>query len=638
MCGFVGIINLNGEGIPKDQLRDMTALQKHRGPDETSYCLCSFRDKELKKTDLRQADNKVYEIGLGFNRLSIIDTSKAGSQPMVNQDNNIVILYNGEIYNTHILKQRLLAMGIKFHGTSDTEVILYLYQEFGIEKTLEMINGMFSIFILDLRSNKMFLARDRSGIKPIYIYKKNNTILFSSEIKSFLAYEEFIPEINSGKIDEFLMFRYVSGTETLFKNVSILSPGSYLDISNQSITNKFYWAYSNNVNKQLNFTKNIEKIERLLDESVSRQLISDVELGCQLSGGIDSSLINIFAQNYSESDMNSFSVVFNNSEFSEQLWIDKVADLYKLKSYKFNFEDDYFINKLMSATWHMDLPINHPNSLGLFMLAEKSKKFVSVMLSGEGADEVFGGYSRVFYSSLRRKSLLLKNFINLFSSKLTSKFSENISSNDNLFFILSSSYMNSNSVSSVFPQINIDKALEERVQIFNKFEGGYLDKCLNYDFKTYLPELLLRQDKMTMAHSVENRVPFLDEKILDARKDLPAEHLCSTNLYLRKIISKNTKKILKKISTKYFSNDFTYRSKSGFGMPLQKLFNHPKMIEQMNDNILPSIKERSIFQSRAISDYFNNLQNINSYQLNTLWSMITFELWCQKFIDLRKSN
>ena len=333
--------------------------------------------------------------------------------------------------------------------------------------------------------------------------------------------------------------------------------------------------------------------------------------------------------------MQSFSVIFNDKDFSEEKWIDAALEHTNIKSNKYTFINDFFIENLRKATWHMDVPINHPNSLGLLLLSENSRSKTSVMLSGEGADEIFGGYSRIMYANFKNNFKNIVKYIPIINEKIKTSYGERFDVDKDLFFILSSSFSSMESLKNIYPSFNIDNAIRNRIEIFKNNSDDYIQSCLNYDFETYLPELLMRQDKMTMANSIENRVPFLDEDLISLVDQIPHQHLVTSKIYFNNIVSRNTKVILKKISSKFFNDSFVHRPKSGFGIPMKDILSSKNMKEECYDLILPKIKERGIFNYINIKKNYDNLDELNNYNLESIWSAISFEVWCQTFIDYK---
>lgn len=321
MCGFVGYINKNFEPINPLMIKKMMQLQEHRGPDDNGLALFSLNNRtsaSYNKNDIKNfkisINNTKFNGGIGFNRLSVIDVSNNGHQPMSNKDKSIYIMFNGEIYNAFQLKKELIDLDYKFISKTDTEIILVLYEKYGLEYTLQILNGMFVICILDLRKNKIFLARDRFGIKPLYYINNENFFSFSSEIKSFLAIDNFKFQLNREHLSEYFIFKYLAPPNTLINEIKLLQPGEFIVFENNKINKETYYDFQNNLEESLTEEKKLIELEKKLELSVNSQLMSDVNLGCQLSGGIDSSLITLFARN-NKKKLDTFSILFKEKIF-----------------------------------------------------------------------------------------------------------------------------------------------------------------------------------------------------------------------------------------------------------------------------------------------------------------------------------
>ena len=640
MCGFVGYINKNLEQINPLVIKNMMDLQRHRGPDDCGLALfstkenkaSSFNKDELKNFETQQNISN-YNGGIGFNRLSIIDVSKNGHQPMTNRDNTIYIMFNGEIYNAFKLKDDLIKSNYNFKSKTDTEIILALYEKYGLEFTLQKLNGMFAICILDLKKNKIFLARDRFGVKPLYYILNENFFSFSSEIKSFLGINNFRFKLNKEHLSEYFIFKYLAPPNTLIKEVNLLSPGQYLVFENDSIKKKTYFDFINYEEKKDNKNNKLNKLEEKLKLSVKSQLMSDVNLGCQLSGGIDSSLITLFANNFTK-NLETFSILFEEKDLTEKKYIKKVIKNLNLINYSANFSYKNFYQDLKNSIWSFDAPLSQINSIGIFNLAKLAKTRVKVLLSGEGADEIHGGYPRFtrikffnFLNKILKKNLLLSNIV----SKRFKIFEFNklfkLDLND--IIILASSVHSFNDISKLIPKINLSNGLNTRRYMIDKINLPIKEKSLLYEMKTYMHDLFIKQDKMTMAHSIENRVPFTDNDLVE----YSLSYLSSTNFnysYLPNI-SKNTKKYLKILSTKYFGKSFSYRPKSGFSFPLKKIFKSDHFREPVENEIVPKIKSSNLYDIKKLMKIWDNIDKSSVSELELLFSIICFEIWLKKF-------
>jgi len=634
MCGIAGYYNLNKSPIDNNkEIVEMLNVQRHRGPDDSGIVCFSLNSNTKQEIDHKKVEKLTadFEGVLGFNRLSIVDLSYHGHQPMLSPNEDVILAFNGEIYNAFDYTDELVADGVQFKSTSDTEVILYLYLKYGFDKMLSLLNGMFAIVIVDLRVSEVFIARDRFGIKPMYYFKNDTQFGFSSEIKSFYQLKGFKATLNTALLDEFLLFRNTRN-QTLINEVEILPPGHYLalnkkgEISLKQFFDINQYQRKNVLNGALKDLVN--DVNDSLNKSVKSQLMSDVKLGCQLSGGVDSSVVTYLANNLiEESKLESVSIVFDNPKYSEEKYIDKVADQLNIVTHKFKMDADYYLNHLKKATWHLESPINHPNTIGIYLLAQRAKEHVTVLLSGEGADEVFGGYSRFHLMKYRYKMPFLKGLIKSFPTvfKYLKEY-QNIS----LQAIKGTIFMPEKAVKKLKPNFDFQKATKPRTQLYNNFSGSIFDKQVKYEIATYIPDLLIRQDKMSMAHSIENRVPFLDNEVVEKSFQYPED------VMIRK--EKNHEKfLLKELCSDFFGKDFAYRDKMGFGIPLREFFNDEKFKLYLTNELLPSINKRKIFDEKEINYLFNKINDIDIEDMNTLWVIITLEIWLQEFIDCQNN-
>jgi len=635
MCGIAGIYNLSGAPVDGELLRDMTDVQRHRGPDDQGLHLFSLKhaNSSALLLDAVHAPAAGFEGGLGFDRLSILDLSAAGHQPMLSLDRMALIAYNGEVYNAFDYRAELEAAGYRFRSRTDTEVILYLYQHYGLDGMLERLNGMFAFCLVDLRQRCLYLVRDRLGIKPLYWWTNGKVLLFASELKAFLLHPAFVPELDEQRMDEQLMFRFVAGGGSLMKGVREIDPGGWLCVKEEQITEGRFWSPPVTLaTDALDLAEAVDELACHVERSVKMRLLSDVTVGCQLSGGVDSSIVTKVAAEHSH--MEGFSMVFDDRRFSEEPWIDEAAHVARVKCHKYTLTADSFCDQLETATWHLDQPLNHPNSVGIFLLAQQACRQITVFLSGEGADELFGGYSRFLHAKLRPKLrpwMFLLRRLPTIGSNLNRRFGSG-PADPNDWFIFQTAFLESEKLRLLRPNAQIDQALASRRKIFESFRGGYLSRCLNYELRTYLVDLLIRQDKMTMAHSMENRVPFLDHRLVEFVRSLPDSHLVSDRLATVRP-RMGTKLILKNYATRYFRPGFVYRPKVGFPLPLRSFFSHPSFRELMQDRLLPGMQHRGVVDAKIVGGWWEGVIKGQSANVEELWICAAFELWAQLFLD-----
>ncbi len=525
---------------------------------------------------------------------------------MASPDNKVLLTLNGEIYNAFDYKPELEAWGYQFKSTTDTEIVLALYLKYGFEGMLNHLNGMFAIVVVDLGKNEIFIARDRFGIKPMYYISTGETFAFSSELKSFRYIDNFRFSLFEEQLDEYLLFRNnLHGT--LFKDIQSLTPGHYLSFRhNNGLVIKRYFDL-NNYSRSPVVSGDIgtygEKLEQWLSKSVQSQLMSDVKLGCQLSGGIDSSLVTWLAnRNSDKGNFEAVSIIFNDRRFSEEKYINRVTENLAIPSHKFLLDSDYYLDNIERAAWHLEAPINHPNTVAIYKLSQRAKEYVTVLLSGEGADEVFGGYSRFYDISYPYRS---RRFLHEIKKNLFHPLNMTDYFDHEQRAVMATAFISPALAKKLRSGFREETAINSRRYLYKALSGSLLDRQVKYEMNSFLPDLLIRQDKMSMAHSIENRVPFLDNEVVENSFTIPEKYL----LLRKSPEGYNTEKyLLKKMTAGTFGNDFAFRDKMGFGIPVREFFLNSKFAEYLNDKILPGIRERGLFNNKLISGWLSDVQ------------------------------
>jgi asparagine synthase (glutamine-hydrolysing) len=608
MCGIAGFVNRDGAAADPAVVAAMMRAIQHRGPDD-----CGQLQLSLRSGAVAGDAGVIADTGIGFHRLKILDLSDNGHQPMLNASGTIAVAFNGAVYNAFDFKPELAAAGFRFRSQTDTEVLLYLYERYGLAGMLDRLNGMFAIVIADLRTREIHIARDHFGIKPLYWTEAGASVLFASEAKAFLPHPAFTAAIDDEHVDEQLAFRYVAGEASLLKGVRHLRPGHRLRITPDGVTTFRYWSITDGIEKvRLSTDEAIDQLGDSMRRSVGSQLLGDVNIGCQLSGGIDSSLVTLFACEQAGAGIDAFSVVFEDPKFSEEPWIVEAAATANASSHRFMFSAASFIEPLERAAWHMDQPISHPNALGLWQLARQSRDRVTVLLSGEGADEVFGGYMR--YCGVHRQSAEA--------------------------FIQATQFQPLSKLARLRPGADLAPSLARRAALFREGGGDHLSNCLKYDMQTHLVDLLVRQDKMTMAHGVENRVPFLDRRVVDLARTLAAEHLVGDSIPAGSLAHRSlggcgTKIIVKQLARRSFNDAFVDRRKSAFNLPLSQYFRSQPFTELMEDRLLPGMKQRGLVSEPAVRALWR--RSLSAPALTEpFWTPVALELWAQQFVDGRR--
>ena len=611
MCGFIGKFFLNKSSYHEEDVRPMLQSIVHRGPDSEG----------------RFSDGRVV---LGFRRLSIIDTL-AGDQPLYNEDRQIVVIANGEIYNYQDLSKLLKNKGHRFRSKSDCEVIVHLYEEFG-PSFVNKLNGMFAFCLYDRKHEKLILSRDRIGIKPLYVYRKGGVVIFASEIKAILLATEVTVEENVDVLEEYLCFRSLSGTRTFFSGVELLPAGSVLEVSTSKVKTTTYWkaeytqaAFDPNVNTP-------SRIHEALSRSVSRQLMADVPLGTQLSGGVDSSWVSCLAA-LESNGMKSFSVGFAESGFDESSEARFVAKIANLECHQVISDSTKFAASLAKVIWHNDEPLTHANSVEIFNLCSYAKQHVKVLLTGEGADELFGGYPRYFipgFAQLYEKipTLFQSGFRHAIDRLARGRgkkpsFFLGMTPEDLVFW--NSAFVQSHKVAWLLDKNEL--CLEHRREQLNSTWDNQLslvDNLLLYELKTYLQPILLRQDKMSMGASIEARVPILDNEMIDLALNLNSE---------KKIKWLCTKFNFKKAARKNLPRKIVYKRKVGFGVPVGRwmrkggaLAHYMLKIKEQSDK-LPSVNPQKL--EKII--YEHEAGHIDHEDI--LWPLMNYVLWREVFIQ-----
>lgn len=631
MCGITGYWHFDGVEVHDNTvIVEMLALQKHRGPDDSGVVGINTYNRiyEQISSSEKKALSTKPSLLFGFNRLSILDLSANGHQPMISHDGQVVMMMNGEIYNAFDFKADLVSKGYQFKSTTDTEIVLALYLEYGIEQMLEKLNGMFAIAIYDFSKDCLFLARDRVGIKPLYLLRDKGRIAFSSEMKSLKALPGFNFKLDSSGLNEFLIFRNLVNN-TLFSNIVNCTPGTYYSISPDGECKQYIYY---NINQEGQDKANIYNAPQFLDEalksSVERQMISDVKLGSQLSGGVDSSLVTWYAaKSLKQGQLETISIVFDNPKFSEEKYINHVAGQLELISHKYTLDATYYFNAIEKATWHFEQPLNHPNTIGIYLLSQEARKHVTVLLSGEGADETLAGYS--WFLQLVKNPYLNKGFLSkVMQNRQTLIPFLRYYFNNNQRMLMGSAFGSVSTARAVYKGFNFQSALRNRLEVLQSLSGDLLLKYRKYEILTYLPDLLMRQDKMSMAHSIENRVPFLDNQMI------ASSLLLSHNDLIGVKNSKTEGKLaLKSVCADKLGDTFAYRQKMGFGIPLKEFMTTTSFQQKWNDEIFPGIKNRNIFSTSEIKGWMNHLSSLKSAELDMLWLMTGFEIWAKQYLD-----
>jgi len=618
MCGICGLFHTKDNSvIERETIERMKARLEHRGPDDEGTHLDGG-------------------VGLGFRRLSIIDLAQ-GHQPMYNEDSTVVLVFNGEIYNHLELRDELVEKGHEYKTGSDTETIVHLYEEEGIS-CFSRLNGMFAVALWDSRKKQLVIARDRLGIKPIYYFWKDDTIGFASEIKALFESGLIEPDVSKEAIAEYLIFRYTAGEDSFFSGVRNLLPGHILICDDSGIRDESFWDLPQVTEPaDIGLEEGMSRLEELLDQSVNLRLMSDVPLGTFCSGGVDSSLVTALASQYTGSNLNTFSVGFGESDYDESRYAKVVSERYKTNHHPLMVNVEDFADLLPKMIWYNDEPLNHPNSVQIYQISKLAREFVTVVLTGEGADELFGGYPRYLMlgvlGGFNCLPTQVRKVIGLLMSLVPHRKVRKLSGYMPLSIreaaALNSSFINWNTVSPLLiDDYDLSAILEKRLGLTD-LTGFSSDRALDYlyrvELRTYLVSILNRQDKMSMAASIESRVPFLDHRLVEWALGLNS-HLKHGKL--------GNKLIVKKLGEKWLPKEVIYRQKSGFGVPLSIWFREKNGLGRYLDLLTADDCRVGRFVNidnlrKLIRDHLSG----NADNSELIWTLMNLELWYRIFIE-----
>ena len=613
MCGFAGFTGIIDRR--ETVIRKMADRIIHRGPDSDGYHVGGGSDRDA--------------IALGFRRLSIIDLA-AGSQPMYNEDGSVVIVYNGEVYNFMELRDELIAKGHVFRTRCDSEVILHGFEEWG-EKTAEKLRGMFAFVVWDTKTNTLYGARDPFGIKPFYyIFTDRGHFIFGSEIKSFLEHPEFKPRVNENALRPYLTFQYSATEETFFKGVYKLPPAHWFTLKDGKLEKTRYWDIDFTKKTSLSYEEAAEQIDRRVHESVQAHRISDVKVGSFLSGGVDSSYITAVLM-----PNDTFSVGFNFEKFDETSEAKELSERLGVANFLKHITADECFDAFPKIQYHMDEPQSNPSSVPLYFLAQLAREHVTVVLSGEGADEIYAGYEWYDLDPAMRRYRKLPGFLRRGAAGFAAKMPY-FKGHD---FLIKGAGIPENwfiGQALVFPEDEAVSILKEKYRkgpavgditgpIYEKTKGlSELEKKQYLDLNLWLPgDILLKADKMSMAHSLELRVPYLDKVVMREAEELPAGY---------KIDGHDTKAVLRTAANKTLPDAWAHRPKKGFPVPIRQWF--------MEDKYYGYAKEA--FTSDAAAEYFDQtalIKLLDDHRSGAvrnqrkIWTAYTFLTWHKQFME-----
>jgi asparagine synthase (glutamine-hydrolysing) len=575
-------------------------------------------------------------------RLSIIDL-KSGQQPIYSEDGNLAIVFNGEIYNFRELKAELESLGHRFKTNSDTETIVHAFEEFGAD-CLEKLRGMFAFAIWNFREETLFIARDRVGKKPLfYALTEAGDFVFGSELKTLLTHGEIKKEIDLAALDAYLTFGYVPEEFCIFKNVQKLAPAHFLIFKNGKIETCKYWDFDyappENIKTEAEY---IEILREKIKDAVDVRLISEVPLGAFLSGGVDSSTIVAMMSQISNVPVKTFSIGFNEDSFNELKYARVAAKHFNTEHHEFVVTPD-LVEIIDELVWHFDEPFADSSALPTFMVAKMAREFVTVVLSGDGGDELFAGYTR--YATDKQRSGLAnlpKSFRAGVLQNLSEKLPHNFRGKNYLYnisldavdrYIDSISHFNGNRKKLLYSKDFLGKlngGFGAGEREFKRYAesvstGNPIDNLLYLDSKTYLPgDILTKVDRMTMATSLEARVPLLDHKLIEFVVQIPTA---------LKIKGTETKYILKRAMEGIVPREILYREKQGFGVPINEWINAQLRTRIHSDLSDEKTQARGYFEKSYIQNLLDEHSNNRRDHSHALWLLWMLELWHRKFVD-----
>ena len=612
MCGIVGF-NWHNEKL----LREMMAVVEHRGPDESGYYL----------------DERV---SLGHQRLKTIDLL-TGKQPIHSEDGSAQIVFDGVIYNYLELKESLIQKGHRFYTNSDTEVIIHAYEEYGAD-CVKQFNGAFAFAIWDKNRQRLFLARDRLGIKPLYYYINGNRFIFASELKAILEYEGTRRNINLSALNEFFTYRYVPSERTLIENIYKLLPGHILTLKDGKIQTSKYWDLVENIADEPE-EYYVETLRELLRKSVKQRLMSEVPVGVYLSGGIDSSSVVALMSDIT-SNIKTFSVGFG-SEGEDELAHARFVSNYFGTDHNELIVGEKDLNLLPQMVWHMDEPVVDAATLPTYALSKFVKKEVTVVLAGEGGDELFAGYG--FYRLMMRGHKLFRLVPSTIKHSLVPAIAKSLPQYGKTALALD--FISARGEQEQFLSLLglFTKVEQNKLDFFGKGydSGGFipsgmelLNGLLYFGIKTWLPnDCFIKVDRMTMAHGVEERVPILDHNIVEFSFTIP------TRLKLK---GPTGKYIFKKAMAGLLPDQIINRRKQGFGAPMDYWLRHSakcvleQLLHESKHNYYSKEYVLNLLTRFQKSRGSYSYTTVNFLNAQKLWGILVFEIWHRMFIENRR--
>lgn len=617
MCGIFAQINPIGKTVRAEDCRRATNLLFHRGPDSYGEWASSGRD-----------------VFLGFRRLSILDLSDRANQPMCDPNGSDVLVFNGEIYNFRELRKELASLGCTFRSDGDTEVLLQALAHWG-EGALCKLEGMFALVHWNSRTRSALIVRDFLGIKPVYVWESPaGGICVASELKAFYAMQDFEPRVNRAKLPEYLRFRGLCGDQTLLHGVTEVQPGHLIryDQAERRIVQRRYWSPQDVIGSRSFTVDALDSVTDSFRRSVEAHVIADVPVGTQFSGGVDSTLVAAVAHRDLKLDIHGFHCGIDDVELGETAVATAAASDLGIELRVTEFTEEVFLSELFEKlTWHRDEPVGHPNTVGVYLVSALARPEVKVLLSGEGADEIFGGYPR--YSNVLRNCEIRKwPLVQRIVSNMPARnlhFYKSLQASANwlrmpldLELVSRTQFSEPGVVETLLQSPStLESSLEGRFRILGGITAeDTLSRHQIFDVLTYLPSLLVRQDKMSMAASIEDRVPFVTPGMLAIGLNLPAA---------QRATSFRQKTILKRMLQKYLPKSSVYRKKVGFGVPIQRWLSSKAAVSRI-EKVLSASPIAEYLDPKAVQAVLTTFKSTGE-GVELVWLLFTFAVWLRIF-------
>lgn len=622
MCGIAGFLTAGAHGDPGEILRSMTREITHRGPDDSGF----FE---------RRVDSNQRYLALGFRRLAIIDLN-TGEQPKQTEDGRFVIVFNGEIYNFQALRDELKALGSQFRTQSDTEVILEAYRHWG-EDCVKHLRGMFAFALWDAENNRLFLARDRFGKKPLFLYSTSDSIVFASEIKSILRWPGFERVMDKAALSEYLCYRYVPGPATLFEKITKLPPGNTATWESGKFRIRRYFQPLDGQPANGNVPSDpVGGFREVLEESVRLRMISDVPYGAFLSGGIDSSVVVAMMAAISGQPVNTFSVGFSESNYSELGYARTIAEQFNCRHHELEVSQDHLIEHLPALTRYRDAPVAEPSDIPIYLLSVEASRHVKMVLTGEGSDEALAGYPKHRFETYTNAyqfipGMIRSRLIEPLVKALPYRFRRAKTAITNLgledlevrwprWF----GAMTPSERDRLLAHTSSSPGERDEIQFDVSAGNSALRNILYFDQTSWLPDNLLeRGDRMTMGASIEARMPFMDHRLIEYVSGLPDSF---------RIRGRQDKWVLRQVASQLIPKSIIDRPKVGFRVPVNEWF-QSSMRDYLVDSLTGAASATRDYYdgdelNRILAEHTSGRQNHEKL----LWTLLTLEVWHREYL------